>query len=82
MDSKHPSEMDFHERAREFHQLFDYENDPSVTLVALVRRAGDFLEKIVGPKSANEGMARIIGSLSVNGSAAWRDDLEEGESSG
>ena len=81
MDSKHPSEMDFHERAREFDQLFDYANDPSVTLVALVRRAGDFLEKIVGSKAANEGMARIIGSLSANGPAAWREDLEDGESS-
>lgn len=81
MDSKHPSEMDYYERVREFDQLFDYENDPSVTLVALVRRAGDFLEKIVGQKAANEGMARIIGSLSTNGPTKWREDLEEGESS-
>lgn len=77
MDSKHPSEMDYYERAREFDQLFDFENDPSVTLVALIRRAGDFLEKIVGPKAANDGMARIIGALSVNSPAAWRDDLED-----
>ncbi|MCG6557684.1 hypothetical protein MB818_05705 [Ruegeria sp. 1NDH52C] len=81
MDGKHPSEMDYYERVREFTELFDYGNDPSVTLVALVRRAGDFLEKIVGPKAANEGMARIIGSLSANGPSAWRDDLENGETS-
>ena len=79
MDNKHPSEMDYYQRMKEFDQLFDYENDPSVTLVALVRRAGDFLEKIVGPKATDDGMARIIGSLSVNGPAAWRDDLEDGE---
>ena len=40
----------YEQRRTDFHQLYDLENDPAVTLVDLVRAAGDFLTEIVGPE--------------------------------
>ena len=74
----------FEQRRNDFHDLYDDETDPAVTLAQLVRAAGDFLAEIVGPENADPGMARVIGPLAHDGAGAeadWRAHLEENESS-
>lgn len=72
--------MDLEQRISEFSDYYDYENDPAVTLVDLVRSAGEFLEKIVGAAAVEAGMKQIIGPLAGGDDTTWRDDLENGES--
>lgn len=78
--AKRPEDMTLEERATAFSAAFDYGNDPAITLVDLVRAAGDFLAKIVGAESADAGMKRILGTMASPGEATWREDLEENES--
>jgi len=78
--SRH-SEMSLDERIGEFHRGYDYENDAAVTLIELVRAAGDFLEKITGEESVNAGMKKIIGDLGSGKNTTWREDLENGDGS-
>lgn len=80
MGTEKHRDMDFSERASWFHELFDDANDPGITLVALVRAAGEFLTMIVGEKYADVGMKRIIGQLASDGAKNWRQDLVDGES--
>ncbi|GGD19474.1 hypothetical protein [Sinisalibacter lacisalsi] len=70
------------QRKNDFHQLYDFENDPGVTLAHLVRAAGDFLCEIVGRKHADPAMKIALGPLDLGGEAedGWRDLLEENES--
>lgn len=75
------SEMGLDERISEFHRGYDYENDAAVTLIELVRAAGDFLEKITGEESVNTGMKKIIGGLGSGKNTTWREDLENGDGS-
>ncbi len=79
MAQKKPRDMDLYERIHEFQSRYDYENDAAVTLVEIVRAAGDFLEQITGPKAAGAGMKHLIGTLGMSGSSTWREDLEENE---
>lgn len=72
--------MDFEERAREFTNRFDNDIDAAMTLVELVRAAGDFLERIVGSAAVDAGMKHIIGPLSGGDDTTWREDLDAGES--
>lgn len=71
-----PRDMDFDERFHDFTIGYDYENDPGVILIELVRAAGDFLSQVVGAKDADAGMKRLIGPLAAGGDS-WREDLEE-----
>lgn len=71
-----------HERRRsDFAALYDFENDPGVTLAHLVRAAGDFLSEIVGPENADPAMRTAIGALGAGEDldASWRDLLEDNE---
>ncbi|WP_177215265.1 hypothetical protein [Tranquillimonas alkanivorans] len=71
--------MDFEERIAEFTAGFDYENDPAVTLVDLVRSAGEFLARITGPEAVDQGMKFVIGGLALTEGADWREALEAEE---
>lgn len=80
METQKPRETDLDERIHRFTISYDYENDPAVTLVDLVRKAGDFLGYIVGSRAVDVGMKQVIGGLSMSGESSWRDDLDDGES--
>lgn len=80
MGQTKPCEMDLEKRIDEFTAGYDYDNDAAVTLVELVRAAGDFLEKIVGVDAVDAGMKHVIGPLARGRDTTWREDLEEGES--
>lgn len=73
--TKLPRDMDLEERIHDFTIRFDYDSDPGVTLVELVRAAGDFLSEIVKAEDAGEGMKRLIGTL-ADGKDDWREGLE------
>lgn len=76
--------MTLHERRQsDFHALYDFENDPGVTLAQLVRAAGDFLSEIVGPQNAGPAMRTAIGPLGAGAhpDAGWRDLLDDNEAS-
>jgi len=79
MNQMKPREMDLEARIAEFTRGYDYENDPAITLVDLVREAGTFLESIIGTAAVEAGMKRIIGPLAGGSETSWREDLEEGE---
>lgn len=73
----------FEQRRNDFHDLYDVESDPGVTLAHIVQAAGDFLAEIVGPENADPGMSRVIGPLLHEAATAgtdWRECLEENES--
>jgi hypothetical protein len=72
-------EMNLEARIDEFTTRYDYENDPAITLVDLVRGAGIFLEMITGTGAVEAGMKHIIGTLARESDTTWREDLEEGE---
>ncbi len=74
MGQMKPREMDLEQRIAEFTAGYDYDNDAAVTLVELVRSAGDFLEKIVGTRRVDAGMKRVIGPLA----GGERHDLARG----
>jgi hypothetical protein len=80
MDRTKPKEMDLEQRVAEFTAGYDYDNDAAVTLVELVRSAGDFLEKIVGIDAVDAGMKYIIGALALGEETSWREDLNNEES--
>lgn len=72
----------FQQRMNDFHALYDFENDPGVTLAQLVHAAGDFLAEIVGPENAGPAMRIALGPL-ADGDApdlGWHELLEENES--
>ncbi len=79
MDYTKPREMDFYERANWFHELYDHDNDAAITLVEIVRAAGDFLEKIIGSKAVDAGMKQVIGPMSSSGPSTWREDLDDNQ---
>lgn len=73
--TKLPRDMDFEERVHDFTIGYGYDNDPSITLVKLVRAAGDFLNQIVGAEDADVAMKRLIGPLAAE-EDGWREGLE------
>lgn len=79
MGQTKPREMDLEQRIAEFTAGYDYDNDAAVTLVEIVRSAGDFLEKIVGVDAVDAGMKHIIGPLAIGEGTSWREDLENEE---
>lgn len=70
-----PRDMDFEGRVHDFSIGYGHGNDPSITLVELVRAAGDFLSQIVRAKDADVGMKHLIGPL-ADGEEDWREGLE------
>ena len=79
MDRAKQDTMDIDARITVFHDRFDHDIDPAVTLVALVRAAGDFLGRIVDVTAVDAGMATIIGPLHDD-SSDWRESLADAES--
>lgn len=79
------SEIGAEERRDIFAARFDADIDPSQTLQELVRAAGEYLERIIGPDAVAEGMATMLGmpedARGAGDRPDWRDWLEE-ESSG
>lgn len=78
------SDVGAEERAAIFHETFDWEIDAGATLSQLVRHAGDYLARIVGPAHADAGMAKIVSPLggTETNRDDWRAALEDGESGG
>lgn len=79
MDEVKPRDMDADQRHDEFTRTYGNDGDPAVTLVELVRAAGDFLTMIVRPEDAADGMHRIIGTM-AGGGEDWREALADNES--
>jgi len=79
MDEVKPRDMDADQRHDEFTRTYGNDGDPAVTLVELVRAAGDFLTMIVRPEDAADGMHRIIGTM-AGGGDDWREALADSES--
>lgn len=80
MQNKKPGELSHDERMYLHADWFDHENDPGITLVELVRCAGDFLGSIVGNATADIGMKTVIGAMAGGDESSWRQDIEENES--
>lgn len=71
----------FETRRNDFHDLYDFDTDPGVTLAHLVHGAGDFLAEIVGPKNADPAMRIALGALGLSEDPEqdWREILEDNE---